>query len=156
MRENNTKLQEEVELMESIRDENIKLKEALKSRPPVKTTNGDRLVFNKHKNTIFSNFSLETPVKIYGQSFQTRKKAYQWACAVNNGDDATAEKISESTTPEEAKDLSREIRKSKEWDNKKVAVMRQIVKAAIRQNQNLHDELMTLRQDSVIEELRHK
>ena len=86
-------------------------------------------------------FSAHT-VRIWGRIFPTAEHAYQWKKFADSDLDI-AEKIFESPSPNEAKNISiaHKDSRSPAWDDKKVSIMEEIVRAKYDQHADVRKVL---------------
>ena len=109
-----------------------------------------KILFYEDKYYLFSNFSAHT-VTYHGQLYPTSEHAYQ-AAKFESGEIRKA--IMRAQSPLEAKhlanDVYREQRRS-DWDDVKVDVMYQIVKAKLLQQTEVRDALMETLDEEIIE-----
>ena len=89
------------------------------------------------ENNFLSNF-YSAPVIYNGLSFQNNEAAFQAQKCVNEAD---REKFC-SLNPSEARSLGRKIPLRKDWEQIKITIMREVVKAKFEQNPDIMEKLL--------------
>ena len=84
-----------------------------------------------------------TPVQYKEHTYPSAESAYQCACARFHGDEALALQIQSEKDPYVVKKkLSRRIRITDEWSNKKLQSMKEIVKSKFYSNDTIRNKLL--------------
>ena len=88
-----------------------------------------------------NNFSAHT-IEIYGKCFPTAEHAFQWR-KYNKVRPDIAKEIFLARCPEEAQQIAHQnkLAQPKDWHEKKVAVMEEILRAKLEQHETVHDVL---------------
>ena len=78
-----------------------------------------------------------------GRNYSNVEQLYQATCADICGDPDLATQIRHSVDAYQAKQLAKKIKKTKEWEEKKIKIMEQAIKLKFDQNDNIREKLMS-------------
>ncbi len=85
----------------------------------------------------------ERKVTVYGRTFDSQERAYQWKKAIEEGSPEEADAILNAPTPLDAMYLGQDIKTSARWKEKtKFEVMTTVKEAAFCQNKDIRDKLL--------------
>lgn len=100
------------------------------------------------------NFSAH-PVEVWGQRFPTAEHAYQSKKFAESAPEIAA-RIASAATPHEAKEISRAeaARIASDWLARRVAVMREVVRAKLTQNGGVREALRATGRKRIVENSR--
>lgn len=118
--------------------------EASVSTPLQSTT-----AFSGKKDELSNFFPCE--INIYGKHCKSAEHAYQYAKAVHQGQLQAAEEILQAPDAYQAKAQARSLQYSKEWQNTKQQVMKEILAAKAQQVPEFHDKLLDTDDNILVE-----
>jgi len=118
--------------------------EASVSTPLQSTT-----AFSGKKDELSNFFPCE--INIYGKNCKSAEHAYQYAKAVHQGQLQAAEEILQAPDAYQAKAQARSLQYSKEWQNTKQPVMKEILDAHAQQVPEFHDKLLDTDDNILVE-----